>query len=212
MSLESKLYTPTLAVRASEMNGLEFLPGATKDRIMPCFLLAPWANSNSLERTITRIERAFPNRPYFLDIDRDYKSTDLESEPQRELEQLKSSENCFANWVAFIEEHEFILPCVQTSGQSEAEIRKQIDAFQTLDRPYCMRLFVDRIPSNIREIVDAFAAAGSADFAIILEGGWTNDPLSLAARFSGIIAGSLQVIDASVPIILSCTSIPKMFT
>lgn len=213
MVLESKAYVPTLAVRASEMNGLEFLPGATKDRMTPCFLLAPWANSNRLERTITRIERAFPHRPYFLDIDRYYQFTNLEdSVPQQELHRLMDPEGCYQNWVEFVGEHERILPCVQTRDQSEAEIRNQIEAFQLQGRAYCMRIVLDRLPNNIDEIVGAFAAAGAADFAIILEGGWTTDPLSLAPWFAGLIGGSLAPIDAAVPVVLSCTSIPKMFT
>eukprot|EP01132_Coremiostelium_polycephalum_P008800 gene8800-10807_t len=194
------------------MNGLEFLPGATKERMTPCFLLAPWANSNSLERTITRIERAFPNRPYFLDIDRDYELTNLDSEPQRELSQLKDPSNSFKNWVDFVGEHDQIWPCIQSRGQTEAEIRTQIEAFQEQGRPYCMRIEKDHFPENMEEIVDAFAAAGAADFAIILEGGWTRDPLSLSVWFNGTIAQSLQAIDAAVPIVLSCTSMPKMFT
>ncbi|MCG8607359.1 beta family protein [bacterium] len=212
MVLENKAYVPTLAVRASEMNGLGFLPGATKDKMTPCFLLAPWANSNSLQRTITRIERAFPNRPYFLDIDRDYQFTNLESDPQRELVQIMDPADRFGNWVAFVGEHELVWPCIQSRGQSEAEIRAQIEAFQAQGRPYCMRIVRDRFPENIEEIVDAFAAGGAADFAIILEGGWTRDPLSLAVWFGGVIAESLQAIDATVPVVLSCTSIPKLFT
>lgn len=44
MESDTFAYVPTLVVRASEMNGLEFLPDATKKRMLPCFLLAPWAN------------------------------------------------------------------------------------------------------------------------------------------------------------------------
>ena len=212
MVLENKFYVPTLAVRASEMNGVEFLPGATKDRMTPCFLLAPWANSNSLERTITRIERAFPHRDYFLDIDRYYQITNPESPPQQELTRLMDPADCFANWVEFVGGHERVWPCIQIRSQSEAEIRTQIEAFQSQRRPYCMRIVRDRFPENIEEIVDAFAAGGAADFAIILEGGWTRDPLSLAVWFYGVITGSLASIDATVPVVLSCTSIPKMFT
>lgn len=212
MALENKFYVPTLAVRASEMNGLEFLPGATKDRMTPCFLLAPWANSNSLERAIVRLERAFPNRNYFLDLDRDYQFTNLESEPQRQLAQLLAPNNCFENWINFVREHEHIWPCIQYIGQTEAEIRTQIEAIQGLHRPYCMRIVRERFPGNLEEIVGAFAAGGAADFAIIIEGGWTRDPLSLAVWFNGLLAESLEAIDALIPIVLSCTSIPKMFT
>ncbi len=212
MVLENKNYVPTLAVRASEMNGLERLPGATKDKMIPCFLFAPWPNANELERTITRIENAFPKRNYFLDIDRDYQVTNVESQPQYDLVKLMDPAECFANWVEFVREHKWVWPCIQSRGQSQAELQKQIEAYQQMGRPYCMRIVRERFPENIDEMVQAFAASGTADFAIIVEGGWTRDPLSLSAWFSGVIAGSLQAIDATVPIVLSCTSIPKMFT
>ncbi len=212
MVLENKSYVPTLAVRASEMNGLEYLPNATKDKMTPCFLLAPWANSNSLGRTIERIERAFPKRPYFLDIEKDYELTNGDSEPQRELARLRDPTNSFANWADFISKHDQIWPCVQTWGQSESEIRTQIGSFQSLGRPFAMRIERNRFPENMDDIVGGFASGGTADFAVILEGGWTRDPLSLAAWFDGVIAGNLNPIDAAVPVVVSCTSIPKMFT
>ena len=212
MALDSVKYVPTLAIRASEMNGLEFLPGATKDRIIPCVLLAPWANSHSLDRAIDRVQQAFPNRNYFLDIDRDYQCTNSDSPPQRELMRLLDPADNFSNWLKFIEAHEWVWPCIQSRDQDKSEIQKQIEAVQKVGRRYCLRIARERFPSNIEETVSAFATSGAADFVVILEGGWTRDPLSLAAWFEGIISGSLQEIGASVPIVLSCTSMPKVFS
>ena len=194
------------------MNGLEFLPAATKDRMTPCMLLAPWPNSNSLEKSISRIERAFQNRPYLLDIDRDYLFTNMENEAQREFFELLDPTGNFLNWRNFVAEHPWVLPCVQTRGQTEAEILTQIRGFQELGRPYFMRIVLERFPENFNDIVGAFSTIGSADFSIVLEGGWTSDPLSLSAWFGGLIGGGLQRIDATVPAVVSCTSIPKMFT
>lgn len=212
MALENKIYVPTLAIRASEMNGLEFLPGQTKERMTPCFLLAPWANSLTLQKAIDRVEKAFRHQNYFLDIDRDYEFTNLESGPQQELRALLDPANSFERWCEFVAQHEWVWPCVQTRGQTESEIRTQIERFQEIGRTYCMRIFMNRVPGNMAEVVSAFAASGAADYAIILEGGWTRDPLSLAVWFDGVIGGHLQAIDATVPIVLSCTSMPKMFT
>lgn len=212
MVLENKTYVPTLAIRASEMTGLELLPAATKDLMVPCILLAPWASSANLQKSIDRVEKAFRSRNYFLDIDRDYEFTNLEAPPQQELTALLDPSNSFENWCKFVEERKWIWPCVQTRGQSEAEIRTQIERFQKADRTYCMRIFRDRYPSNMDEVVSAFAASGTADYVIILEGGWTQDPLSLAGWYDGIIGGPLQAIDATVPVVLSCTSMPKLFT
>lgn len=211
MALEGKNYVPTLAIRASEMNGLQFLPAATKDRITPCILLAPWANAASLEKSLERVRKAFWGRSYFLDIDRDYELTNVESLPQQRLVELLNPADAFRSWCEFISENEGVMPCVQTRGQSEAEIRTQIEWYQACGRAYAMRIHMSRIPQNIEEVVSAFAASGTADYTIILEGGWTRDPLSLAAWFDGLIGGPLAQIDASVPIVLSCTSMPKLF-
>ncbi|WP_192708277.1 beta family protein [Methylobacterium sp. OAE515] len=212
MALENKSYVPTLAVRPSEMNGLEFLPGIAKDRMTPCFLLAPWANSATLERTLVRIDRAYPNRSYFLDIDQAYLITNQENEPQRQLSLLKDGTGAFANWTEFVREHDHVLPCLQTRGLTKSEIRAQIEAFQHMGRSYCVRIYRERFPGNFTDIIGALTDVGSADFTVILEGGWVSDPLSLAAWFSGILSAGLSEIDASVPIVVSCTSIPNMFT
>ncbi|WP_411891936.1 beta family protein [Yoonia sp. SDW83-1] len=212
MVLENKRYVPTLAIRASEMNGLQFLPRATKENMTPCILLAPWANSASLDKAVERVEKAFRGQSFFLDIDRDYEFTNLESAPQQTLVELLNPANAYEKWCDFVSGHEHVMPCVQTRGQSEREIRTQIDRFQEASRSYCLRLYMNRFPPNVEEIVAAFAASGAADYAIILEGGWTRDPLSLAVWFDGVISGHLAAIDAAVPTVLSCTSMPKMFT
>ena len=211
MTLEIKGYVPTLAIRPSEMSALEYLPGATKDRIMPCILFAPWVSSNSLDKAMDRVHKAFPGRYYFLDIDRDY-YPNSERPAQQEFTQLMESNDAFSNWIEFVEQYEWALPCLQSKGQSEAELRRQIEAFQNLGRAYCVRIVRDRFPDNIEEIISALTAGGLANFAIILEGGWVEDALLLTAWFEGLVTGILEKIDAQIPIALSCTSIPKMFS
>ena len=211
MNQESKDYVPTLAIRASEMVGLEYLPGATKDRMTPCILLAPWLNSSSLDKAMDRVHKAFPKRHYFLDIDQDYYSNSGNN-AQREFAQLMESNDAFSNWRKFVEKYEWAWPCLQSKGQSEKGLRRQIEAFQNIKRAYCVRIVRDRFPNNIEEIISALTAFGTADFVIILEGGWVEDALTLGAWFEGLINGILGEIDAQIPIVLSCASIPKMFS
>lgn len=212
MVLENRSYVPTLAIRASEMYGLEFLPAVSKDRITPCFLLAPWPNAINLDRALDRVEKAYRNDFYFLDIDRDYEFSNLEAPAQQALAHLLDPANSFSNWCSFVEQRKWIWPCIQVRGQTESQIRSQINRFQELGRAYCLRITRDRFPENLSEVVAAFAASGASDFAIILEGGWHNDALSLASWFDGVMRGYLGEIDASVPIVLSCTSMPKLFS
>lgn len=212
MVLEGKTYVPTLAIRASEMNGLQYLPKATKDRLTPCILLAPWANAGSLQKALERVDKALKNQHFFLDVDRDYEFTNLESAPQRELVDLINPKNAFENWCDFVGKNEWILPCVQTRGQSVGELRTQIDRYQQMGRAYGVRIYMHRLPSNFGDLMTVLAESGTADYAVILEGGWTRDPLTLHAWFDGLIGGTLDAIDANIPIIVSCTSMPKIFT
>ena len=206
-----KNYVPTLSMRPSEMKGLEFLSGKIKDRMTPCVLLAPWVGTSPLKHAIERAERAFPNRDYFLDIDRDYQYTDSDNPAQKELNYLSDSSN-WRGWVEFIKESDYILPCIQVKDRSETEIRQQIQAIRGLGRQYCIRIELNRFPDNFDEIVSAFTIADLADFIVILEGGWTENVISLSAWFEGLIAKGLQRIDADVPVIVSCTSMPKEFS
>ena len=87
-------YIPTLAIRPSEMNGLEYLPGLSKDRVVPIILLAPWSSSRSLGKAMERVEGAFPHRLFFLDVDRDYIPTNSESPAQAEWLALRAWRDC----------------------------------------------------------------------------------------------------------------------
>ena len=216
MSIQN--YVPTLAIRVGEMNGLELLPGKSKTKMTPCFLLAPWVGAGTLERAIERVEKAFPKQHYFLDMDRDYQITNPDKPAQQEWNQLRNPAN-WKKWIEFIKKHEWIWPCVQFHGQSEKEIREQIVAIQELGRQYCMRIERSRFPDNLDEVISAFTSGGPpgyevgspADFLIILEGGWRNDPFELSSWFERLMSEELQKIDANVPVVLSCTSICKTF-
>jgi len=212
MSLENTEYVPTLAIRASEMRGLEYLPQASQSRMSPCFLLAPWGSSHSIEAAIRRIETAFPHGQYFLDIDRDYTFSNIEAPAQVELLRLMDPAHAFANWCDFISEHPRAMPCLQLRDQSLGEVKAQIERYRKVGRTFALRIFRDRDPINLDEAISALTAEGAADFIIILEGGWARDALQLPAWFHGLIDNALSEINASVPVVASCTTIPKAFS
>ena len=205
-------YIPTLAVRASEMNGLEFLPGVSKDRMTPVFLLAPWANSKSLEKTVERIERAYPKRRYFLDVDRDYIPSNSENSlAQTEWLAIRESSGQYKAWDDFWMRFKMAMPCLQLSDQEHDEIERQINHIQEQDREFCLRIEINRIPNNLQVAVETLSRLGTADFSVIVEGGWVADPLTLYARVEGLISGILSELDGRIPIAVSCTSMPKGF-
>jgi T4 beta protein len=211
MPLENTVYVPTLAIRPSEMRGLEYLPQASKGKMSPCFLLAPWVGSYSIVNAVERLETAFGHGDYFLDIDRDYIFSNVEAPAQAELLRLMDPSNAFSRWCDFVSEHTRVMPCLQLRDQSHHEIRSQIDRYRNLERTFALRIFRDRDPINLDDAISALAADGAADFVVILEGGWARDALQLPAWFHGLIDSALAEINAAVPVVASCTTMPKAF-
>lgn len=204
-------YVPTLAVRSSEMNGLEKLPAASKDRLQPNFLLAPWPNATELMRAIDRINRAFPFRPFFLDIDRDYAITNIEVLAQQQWLELQDPANHYSNWIGFIDTVPNASPCLQIGGLSRAEIIEQILAFQEMERSFALRIELHRFPPNLNEAIAAINEVGSADYAIIIDAGWLADTQPSRLRIANLIQTQLSGIDAQVPFVVSYTTVPKGF-
>ncbi|WP_159953343.1 hypothetical protein [Rhizobium sp. 18065] len=204
-------YVPTLAVRSSEMNGLERLPAASKDRLQPNFLLAPWPNAAELMRAIDRISKAFPARSFFLDIDRDYQITNIDVLGQQQWLELQDPANCYANWVGFIETVPNASPCLQIAGLSRVEIVNQIAAFQEMGRTFALRIELQRFPPNLGEAIAAVNEVGSADYAIIVDAGWISDTQPSRLRIANLIATQLSGVDAQIPFVVSYTTIPKGF-
>ena len=205
------VYVPTLAIRPSEMNGLEQLPALSKDRMRPVFLLAPWATAKLLDKAVKRAEKAFSDRTYILDLDRDYDNSKPQTDSQRELQRLFDSSNCYENWWSFVSGYQNVQPCLQLRGQTRESIRHQIRSAQNLQREFCVRVELQRAPENLEDVVAELNAIGSADFAILIDGGWTQDPLLLSSKFLGLINDLFEAIDASVPIIVSSTSMLSDF-
>lgn len=195
------------------MTALEYLPLTTKAAMTPCFLLSPWATSKTLEKSIGRIEKAFPHGNYFLDIDQDYQARiGSTSESADELERLKDPSGAFSNWCDFIARFERAMPCLQTAGQSEQQLREQVRSYQDLGRIYCLRVFKSRQSVGLQTVVNALNATGTADFVVILEAGWSNDVLLNASWFTGLAKGILANIKPEVPFVVSSTSFPRSFS
>ncbi len=203
-------YVPTLGIRPSEMNAVEYSLGATKDNLKPCIILAPWFNSYDLGKSITRFEKAYPKRDYFLDIDRVYSLENLDKPIVHEMKGLLDPANGYKNWIDFIKAHKNIHPCIQYEGLNTNQIKQQIRAVKALNRPYCLRISIENIARNINNIIPAFE--NETNYTIILEGGWVEDVLTLVVNFSSIISNQLNTLNQNIPIVISCTSFPKEFS
>lgn len=204
-------YVPTLALRSSEMNGLEQLPAATKDIIQPVFLLAPWPNAIELMRSVDRIQRAIGDRPFFLDVDRDYTITNTESPAQQQWLDLQDPANNYSNWIGFVESIPHCSPCLQIGGLTRDQTVRQVVSFQEMERTFAVRIELNRMPPNLDDVIAGVNEVGSADFAIMLDAGWIHDTLTTRASLASIIRNRFGMLDANVPIVVSYTTIPKGF-
>lgn len=205
-------YVPTLGVKVSEMNALEELPSATKDLIQPLFLLAPWASSKNLVNTIMRIEKAFEERPFFLDIDRYYwPGNNLSSAKQEWIELLSPKDN-YASWIRFLHELPNANPCVQIHDIDISELEKQTNELLALDRSIAFRFELARLPANFDQIVEMITRLETASHVIMVDGGWTKDALNTGLKIKEIVTRKLRDINPDIPIVVSYTTIPDGYT
>ncbi len=211
MPPSAETYVPTLAIRPSEMNGLEYLPRKSKERLMPMILLAPWSSSHSLDKAMERVARAYPQGKLFLDPDRDYVPSNSDSPAQAEWLELRNPANSFQAWRAFCRNYPRVVPCLQLEGQTQSDILKQARDAQDREAEFCLRIELARRPINLSEVVEALVTLGTADYTVVIEGGWRSDPLSMLLDANGLINGVLDRLDGRVPFVVSCTSIPKSY-
>lgn len=211
--LDVNSYVPTLAIRPAEMNGLEQLPSRTKDALSPIFLLAPWVGAHGLDKAPERIEKAFPRRAYFLDLDRYYDISNPSTETQEEFASLFDKTEAYSNWCNFVAANERIHPCIQMPNQSEDELNQQIQKVREMDRAFCVRIELNRIPANLSNIVAVLNNLGAADFVIAIDAGLvTADVNIVSAQIEGLIQTQFADIDARVPIVVSFTTIPLEYS
>lgn len=205
-------YVPTLGVKVSEMNALEKLPNATKDLIQPLFLLAPWVSSKNLDSAIKRIEKAFEERPFFLDIDRYYWPGNNLSPAKQEWIKLLSPKNNYANWISFFRELPNANPCVQIHDVDISGLEQQTNELLALDRSIAFRFELARLPVNFDQIVEMITRLETANHVIMVDGGWTKNDLDTRLKLMNIVTQKLRDINPDIPIVVSYTTMPESYT
>ena len=205
-------YVPTLAVRAAELKGLDYLPNSTKNRICPMLVLAPWPNAKTLDKAIRRFENAFPNRSYFMDLDRDYIPSNDTNSAQIDWQSLHCKNDNYKNWQKFWQKHKHVIPCIQFHGIDQSSIEKQIEKVQSQNREFCLRFELRRNPKNLSEVISCLVNLGTADYTIMLDGGWISDTNRYKQWIDELYDTELSLVNVSIPIILSFTTIPKDYS
>lgn len=202
-------YAPTLAIRPAEMRGLEELSEGDKSTIFPMVLLAPWVGSATLEKSIERVRKAYGDRPFFLDLDRDFQSSNAANDAHREFFQLQAGNNHFALWREFIEQHDGVIPVIQHRSQGQASLLEQLAWAEGLGRGFAFR-FAEPGEGIGGEAHAAITQVQHAEFGLFLDSGWSANSNVHEMWFRNA-AVALNNDHAGVPIVLSSSDFPKDF-
>gem|GEM_PF-1313040 len=201
-------YVPTLFLRSAEMQALEHLSNAEKDAVIPLVLLKPWANSQSLDGGIKRIEKAYPSRRYMLDIDRYYTRSSERASWSQYL-RTQSSDGDFKYWRDFVGNFENIIPAIQHVGATETQIQKQIEWTDEIGRPFFFRI-ENNHPGNRHAVLDAIRNIAHSNYLVVIDVGWSRDILSLEMWASSWIEALLEL-HRDLRVVISGSSFPADF-
>ena len=206
--LSDARYYPSLFIRNSEMRALDELPAHEKDLIIPTIMLRPWVGSKTLEKSLERVEKAFPGRPYFLEIDRFYVPTDPKRKAISDFIHLRNPDN-YEDWFAFAGLSDFAIPCLRLDGADTTNIRKQIRVAEQSERGFMFR--VDKSAGHdVSAIVEAASSIDHANYIFSADAGWNKDLLSDQLWMNGTVR-SLGTVRPEVPVIVTGSSFPDAF-
>ena len=213
MSISYTDYFFTFSVTPQPLNALRQLSENTKDLITPVVLLAPWLSTCPLSNTLVKFEEAFPDRPYFLDIDRKHQSSSNTNEAHVEHRNLLRNPSILLNMAL---EREYACPCFNVSEYTFEHLMQVIKQSRMRGRSFCVKLeFLDELtamPSWLIKLLSRSDMAEANDWLLLIEYGWLPDAM-FAQSHATILMDSLSpILKPTVPIVISCTTFPRSFT
>ena len=209
-------YFVTLGVRPAELSGLKELPGSTKDRLTPLLLLAPWLATTPLSRAMDKFQEAYPSRHYFIDVDTCYRANENLNDAKELWQRLAQSPADLDAWWELLESYPHANPCLLMAEQTIERARDQIEWARENNRMFCLRINLAEsigsgIPKWMETLVRELTTEGANDFVIVIEFGWVENPLVVAAAAIRIAEHLFAKVPDEVPIAVSYTSFPKNF-
>lgn len=190
------------------MSALEETLPADKDKLLPYINLQPWGVSRQFENTMARVEAAVGHRPIIVDLAID-SNPDTRRPVHDTLDILRDSRNGYANWYAFLQEHENYIPAVQLTDLDE--LASQLDAVQNLNRGAVFRLteqmfrFAPDIARQFRGVDD------ESSLLFVLDFQRQNRELLNRAAASIALAEGIRAELASAFISFSASTFPDSF-
>ena len=190
------------------MRALEELPEHEKDLILPTIFLRPWANSTELLKSIERIEKAFGNRPFFIDTDRYYTAGNIDRPAVSDFLSFRDPQN-YINWFEFVKDLPNAIPTLRLDEAVSKSLGHQIELCEKMDRPFLFR--VDRNAGhNIASAITAAQNIEHSNYLFSVDAGWDNDLLN-HQLWSSQIVGKIGLLRPEISVIITGSSFPSDF-
>lgn len=208
-------YVPILALRPAEMNALEQLPAKDKDKMLPLIGMRGWVGSKTLENSISRVKDAIGERPWIVDIDKDFLASAKADRPGYNvvstLKSLMEPVEGYKNWCEFFSQIPHAIPVLQIGDVEELAL--QIATLSSWGRGLVVRFSLEDIDSGKEKIViDILKHNRTEDIFVLYDYGQVRSDILTAA---GGIATKLSEARTSLPEAifgLSSTSFPSGFS
>ena len=209
-------YVVTLGIRPAEMSGLGELPGATKNRLTPIVLLAPWLTAKPLSKALKRFEEAYPNRNYFVDVDENYSPGESPNEAKEQWRQLSQVPADIDFWHELLNEHKYANPCLLMRGRTVESARDQIRWARKHNRAFCVRIILSgsnfSIPHWASELLKELGSDGAVDYAVVFDFRWVPQNFDIDGSNLETLRLWIANIPNEVRVVISFTSFPMEFS
>lgn len=210
-------YLVTLCIRPAELSGLKELPGHTKDHLTPLVLLAPWMATSPLSRAIQKFEEAYPNRPYFIDVDSYYKPNGKPNDAKYVWAKLSNTPADLDAWHSLLLPFPNANPCLLLAGATIESARTQIKWARKNNRSFCLRMNMVQgvgsgIPTWMPHLISELTDEGAVDYAVVFDFGLVYNAMDVAPLAMGYISSFFSNLPEEIPLAVCCTSFPSDFT
>lgn len=210
-------YIVTLGIRPAEMSGLQELPGKTKDRLTPLFLLAPWMGTEPLHRALGRAQKAYPGRPYFVDIDRYYNIKENPNISGKQWNEIRHEVSGLDIWWSILKKYPNAYPCLLMERSSIDDALLQIRRARENNRQFCIKIDLDTedIPGIMpwtETLLEYLANEGASDYILLFEFAWVPQNFQIPKHRLDQIERLIRCTLSSIPTAISFTSFPKEFS
>lgn len=197
------------------MKALFHLPANLKDQVFPVVVARPWPNAKHLMRTFEKIDEAFNNRRYALDLDIGKRGVPSSNPASGEFDALFSPHHGHEAYYDLCADIPFAVPVLRSNDRTSAgDLRAELDRVDALDRGLVVRAQkinqVD-VLALVRRLVDQ-----RQEFVLVLDVGWSRDLLDSVAWVSGWLRAindfTLNNNAAEIEIVVAGSSFPESFT